>query len=415
VASNEIDHPILKPLPFDDRDGISPDEAAVLAVLSNPVLRFVRSRRGIAGAQVIQAGILPNPELIYAMGFPVGERSDSIPIPYTLGIGWEVTSLLTWSAREDAAEAHAGAVDLEVAWQEWQVSQSAKIHLVRLLFIQEEITAARAVEESLGSNLEVTRRALELGSASSLDLAAAESAQFEATARRLKLEEEQQAERSLLHRALGLPPESVVKLQEGSTPEIVPPPPATQALEGIEESRLDLVALRKGYESQEAKLRAAVRGSFPRIRLGVLMGRDTDSVRTVGFGISVELPFFDRNQGAVAQEEATCDALFEEYRVRLFDARHQVAQIVSQMESLGKRLALENDSLNALRRKTESLDAALERGSIASPAYYDARTDLALKEIEILELRRTLSELRIGLELATGRPYAPSASAIEGD
>ena len=377
MGANEIDHPILKPLPFDDRDGISPDEAAVLAVLSNPVLRFVRSRRGIAGAQVIQAGILPNPELIYAMGFPMGERSDGIPIPYSVGIGWEVTSLLTWSARKDAAEAHAGAVDLEVAWQEWQVSQSAKIHLVRLLFIQEEIAAARAVEESLRSNLEVTRRALELGSASSLDLAAAESAQFEATARRLKLEEEQQTERSLLHRALGLPPESVVKLQEGSTPEVVPPPPRTQALEGIEESRLDLVALRKGYESQEAKLRAAVRGSFPRIRLGVLMGRDTDSVQTVGFGISVELPFFDRNQGAIAQEEATCDALFEEYRVRLFDARHQVAQIVSQMESLGKRLALENDSLKTLRQRTALLDAALEGGNIASPAYYDARTSLA--------------------------------------
>ncbi|PYL22649.1 MAG: hypothetical protein DMF37_11705 [Verrucomicrobia bacterium] len=39
--------------------GIGPDEAAAIALYSNPALRAIRDRRGLAAAQLIQAGILP--------------------------------------------------------------------------------------------------------------------------------------------------------------------------------------------------------------------------------------------------------------------------------------------------------------------------------------------------------------------
>ena len=39
VQAKEIKHPLLKPIDFDIRNGLSPDEAAVLAVIANPKLR----------------------------------------------------------------------------------------------------------------------------------------------------------------------------------------------------------------------------------------------------------------------------------------------------------------------------------------------------------------------------------------
>ena len=48
-------------LSVDLRRGIGPDDAAAIALYSNPALRAIRDRRGLAAAQVIQAGILPNP------------------------------------------------------------------------------------------------------------------------------------------------------------------------------------------------------------------------------------------------------------------------------------------------------------------------------------------------------------------
>src|SRR4051812_34681584 len=59
VAASKLQHPILKPQILDLEHGLSPDDAAVLAVIANPSLRAERDRRNIAAAQLVQAGLLP--------------------------------------------------------------------------------------------------------------------------------------------------------------------------------------------------------------------------------------------------------------------------------------------------------------------------------------------------------------------
>src|SRR4051794_35819849 len=72
VAASDLHHPILKPLALDLERGLSPDDAAVLAVIANPSLRGERDRRNIASAQLVQAGLLPNPQLTAGLDFPRG-------------------------------------------------------------------------------------------------------------------------------------------------------------------------------------------------------------------------------------------------------------------------------------------------------------------------------------------------------
>src|SRR5437016_4750636 len=60
VRIAKLRHPLLPPITFDGSEGITPDQAAVLAVVLNPSLRAERDGRGIAQAQLIQAGLLPN-------------------------------------------------------------------------------------------------------------------------------------------------------------------------------------------------------------------------------------------------------------------------------------------------------------------------------------------------------------------
>ena len=72
VRGRDIRHPLLQPLVLDYRNGLSPDEAAVLAVLVNPSLRAERDRRALASAQLLTAGILPNPQLSAALDVPTG-------------------------------------------------------------------------------------------------------------------------------------------------------------------------------------------------------------------------------------------------------------------------------------------------------------------------------------------------------
>jgi hypothetical protein len=57
IAAAQLHHPLLAPVPLHLRSGLGPDQAAILAVILNPKLRADRDRRGLAAAQLIQAGI----------------------------------------------------------------------------------------------------------------------------------------------------------------------------------------------------------------------------------------------------------------------------------------------------------------------------------------------------------------------
>src|SRR6185436_15653821 len=109
--------------------------------------------------------------------------------------------------------------------------------------------------------------------------------------------------------------------------------------------RLDLLALKKGYDSQDAVLRAAILAQFPKATLGFNAARDTSDTRTIGLGATIDIPLFDRNQGVIATETATRQKLFDEYAVRVFEARSDVASAVVNIESLNAQLTAAQASL----------------------------------------------------------------------
>jgi len=175
VQAKSIRHPLLPPIDFHIEDGLSPDEAAVVAILANPKLRAIRDERGIAKAQLLQAGILPNPQVSYSFDVPTGGSTQGTINAYGLGLSWDVTSLLTRGPEVAAARAHASSVDLDVAWQEWQVAQGAKLHLLRLVCVRRELALEKQIEEARRREAALVRRAFALDVKTALDLSAAES------------------------------------------------------------------------------------------------------------------------------------------------------------------------------------------------------------------------------------------------
>jgi outer membrane protein TolC len=153
VKAREIHHPLLRSVNFDLRDGLSPDEAAILAVIANPHLRAVRDRKGLAQAQLLQAGILPNPQITYSLDIPMAGATQGTVKGYGLGLNYDIVALLTHNAKVDAAAKHLGEVDLDVAWQEWQVAQGARLHLFRLAILNRQLAVAQEEERSLEENV----------------------------------------------------------------------------------------------------------------------------------------------------------------------------------------------------------------------------------------------------------------------
>ncbi len=410
IKASQIKHPILKSIEFNDRDGLSPDEAAILAVLVNPRLRAIRDGQAIANSQLIQAKLLPNPQLSYSMDFPTGGNTDGTVNAFGLGLDWDVSSLIAHQQRIDTAKAHTDSVNLEIAWQEWQVAEAAKLGIYRLVIAKKRLVLAKQIKAEREKALKATTNAVEIGERNSLDLSVSNNAVEQAKLILLKASDKEHQEQFALNSILGLSAGKVIPLQQDiSLPLWQNIDSAAKAASGIENRRLDLLALKAGYQSQEAKVRAAVKSQFPRINIGLASQRDTDDLKTTGFGVGIELPFFDQNQGRIAIERATRQQLFDEYTLRLFDAQSKIASISSSLQYTRDQIGTIKASIPTLNHMIHSYEVAVKTGNADILSYYHILDDLYKKKFELLELENRQAQLSIAFEITSGR-YLPNSN-----
>lgn len=311
-------------------------------------------------------------------------------------------------------ETHRLAVEADIAWQEWQTAQAAKTAVFALVGLQARIAQQEQARQHLDQNTELIRTAVAGGTMTAKDLSAAESANRQAYAALLDLKKQAELQRLQLNRLLGLPPESVVRLSnEIELPSSFQPPATVRLLGEIEERRLDLIALRHGYDSQEAVLRAAALNQFPRISIGPMIGRDVDNIDTAGFGVGVILPILDHNQGNIAIEQATRQRLYDEYVNRLFETRSDVAMLLSRIRFLNDEIPATAEAEAELTELEASYRTALTDGQVDILTYYTAWNDMTASRMKLVMLKEQLAEAVVALELATGFYQIPKPTVRE--
>ena len=412
TAAAKLAHPLLPPIIIDGRDGFSPDEIAVMVVIVSPQLRALRAQRGVARAQVLQAGILPNPQLGYTVDKPRGNADPALINGKNLGLSWEVTSLLGQHDRIAGARATADALDLAIAWQEWTAAQDARLRAFRLLALRSRLPLLREAEHDYSEIAAASKLAADRGHRTLVELTAATEQWLAAQTARSTAEQDYAAERTALNLALGQSADTEVPLKPSAEfPEFPADLAAASLLDGIEKRRLDLVALGLGYESQEAGVRAAVKAQFPKIVLGFSRANDTSDVRTRSFGVTIDLPVFDRSQGAIAIAKATRQQLFDEYVARVAEARSTVGLILGKLAATRAQLQATAAALPQLEQLEASFAKALQTRNADVLAARDARSLLIGRRLEQDNLRQQLVELGVALEIATGRPLLNHRSA----
>jgi outer membrane protein TolC len=411
----DLKHPLLKPVPIDLRNGLTPDAAAIVAVITNPGLRSQRARRSLASAQLLQAGLLPNPSLDFTLDPVTGGNTQGAVTAYNVGVSWELTALISHDAKVAAARAQSKSVELDIAWQEWQFAQAARKAVFDLVALDAQSTEAQAVDQRLGENLNLIRQAVEQRARTILDLAAAEAASQKAHADFLATQRDLHHQRLMLNQSLGLDPDATVRIASIMLPSKLDVPSIQELTSGAENNRLDLQALRLGYQSQEQTLRAAVLAQFPKIVLGVHQARDNTNVISTGFGVAIDLPIFDQNQGNIATQRATRQQLFDEYASRIFESRATIAQVIDDIHSLTEQIAAAEAAIPSLQRLVQTYEAAVGQHNADVLSYYLAWNDLSQKRIDLLKLKQQLIDNQMALEIASGRylptPIAPAPAS----
>ncbi len=403
IQAKELRHPILKPLQIDFRDGLSPEEAAVEAVVANPDLRALRDQRGLAAAQLLEAGLLPDPVLSLSQDVPTGDNGPGLVTARTTQLSLDLTGMLTRGLKRRAAQSQQRAVDLEVAWAEWQVAEAAKLSVHRTLSLETLATLGKEAASLLADNLQTVEKSATLGGAPIGDVATARAA-FDAGQRNaLALGQLRDQERQSLNALLGFAPNTQILVEGPHGGRTWSHPPTEKDLVAGLDQRLDLVALQHGYESQDGRLRLAVWSQFPNIGLSLGRASDTSGIVTHGYGVGISLPLFNRGRGAVAVEEATRQQLHDQYLARLFHARQDLARILSDLRVITQLLAAAEGALPVMVSQSKASDAAFGKGSLDLVSRNQARLALLSQQGSVAGLQLSMEELRVALEIASGR------------
>jgi outer membrane protein, heavy metal efflux system len=403
-------HPRLRPIALDFSKPLTADELGVIAVLVNPELMAFRLRERVARAQVFAAGLLPDPVLsggaLWPVSAPASELSLGLVSAFDVGLSWAVAALATRPADLRVARAEAERARYDVAWQEWLVANQARLLGQRIASLERRQDVAERAASIAGQVLGLTRQNLQRGDATVEEVGLREVGYLDTRDRALALARQVATARQDLNRILGLPP--VDRLALAAAPVSLTPPADTATLFArARRERLDLAALRAGCLSQEARVYRAVLGQYPGVSLGVTRARDTTDIVSQGFSVSLDIPLFNRNRGAIAVAEATRDQLYGEYVARLHQTRADIATLLAELERLARQHALLSQELPGLVRAEEALAAAAEGRDVTLVSYETVRAARLDKELTLLGLEQAAAEAQQALRVAVGAPLGP--------
>ena len=334
---------------LDDALELSGVAAEADTAIPNPRLVGPRAEADARDALVDQARLGPNPEVSFEVENVAGSGAFSglKSTEYTLSVGLRFELGGKRSARIDAAEAQAGLASLR--------ADQATIDLARLVrerYLAAVAAAARVelAQDVVARNEELARIAgvlVEVGREPPLRAMRADAALAEARARLVEAEAESLSARTAL-----------ASLWGGGEPPLVPAqfpdilPPASLMFEATQSLPYRIARAESTAAGAEVDRQRSLRIPDPTVSAGVRrFGENGDHAFLVG--VSIPLPFRDRNQGNIAAAEAQSRAASAREAVVVADYEQAVAAAWARY--LGAEARVETLSQTSLPQAEEAL------------------------------------------------------------
>lgn len=402
-----------KPMTLDANTALSMHDFILLVLQNNPDLKVSRADRQLAKAQVLQAGLLPNPQLNGSYSYLLGGPGTFDA--WTAGITEDIRALVTLSAHEKGAQYDAMKVDAELLWEEWQTIGKARLLYIDIVEGTKQIELLTEAYDLLAEHYERDRQALSRGNITLTVMAPDLTALSDVHKQLDELNRQHREHISNLNALLGLSASVKLKLSGAVDFLGIDITVTERLLADLPNRRPDLVALQLGYNSQEQGVRVAVLSQFPVLNFGGNWGSDTSHVRTGGPQITLELPIFNHNQGNIAIEQATRQKLHDEFSNRVASAIGEAEASLVEQSFVERQLDATKAHLNDAELVGTSADVGFKNGDIDARTYIDLVMVRVNKKQELVTLEQTLLEQQVALAtlLGVGMPEVKMTTEVE--
>lgn len=370
------------------------------AVVHNPDLVAMRAQHSVAEAQLMQAGVLPNPSVSASASSVLAGAG--VVTALSVGVMQDLKSVLLRESKQASGQASVQALDARILWQEWQVMTQARLLAVALIEGGHQMAVLATTVAVLDERVTREARAVAQGDLTLALLTPDQAAASDAHRQMDDLARQLAARRQELSALMGVRSDAVWLLEDRLEIPKVDADALREARETLASRRPDLLALQWGYAAQEERLRGAVLAQFPSLLIGINAGRDTSDVRTLGPQLSFDLPIFDRNQGAIANETATRQQLYDEYVARLASAQNDLTTLLARQQQLRAQVEALGGRLVALQKSAEQAEAAFHRGDLDLRSYVELKMAAQSRALEKMGMEQALLEGQVAMAALAG-------------
>ena len=314
TLQTRVDELLAKPLTVDD--------AIQLALFNNRGLQAEYHELGIAEAELVQAGRLPNPGIAFARKSQGGE----VELEWLLAINLaRLIAIPLFMEVESRRFAH---TQLRVSLQMATLAADTRKAYIRALAAEETVRYMRQVMQAAEASAELARRMQQVGNFNKLQRAREQGFYADAALNLARAEQAQHATRERLTRLLGLWGAQT----QFSLPERLPDlPKSVVDLTDLErlalEQRLDVRAAKLAADQTAKNLGLTRTTRFINVlEVGGIYNTYNDAPSQRGYEIAFELPLFDWGDARVAKAEAIYMQAVDRAAQTAIDARSQVRE-----------------------------------------------------------------------------------------
>lgn len=401
---------------WDGRSPLSVESAVAMALRNNREVRSQVEQIAASRADLVQAGLLPNPIVGLTLRFPFD------PVSGGTFVGAQVvqsfTALWLRDGKVKAADARLNQTVLDVSDKALRLVADVRSTHSRIVFGQ------RAVSLS-DENLATIRRSIESlgarvrgGEGTTLDVNRAKQQLAKAEADRAVVVRDLAKERRRMLELIGFAGEGA-EWSAAATDGAVAGAPidegAVIALAGSQ--RLDVAAARSIVEAQRANLSVEEGSRLKDFGLGADFERSESGEKSIGPVVEIGIPIFDTNQARIARAGSLARAALASYEATVHRAVREARVAWVELDSASRLVAQYRADVLALSERNLTLaESALKAGQADVTVLLEAQRELIDARRALNDLEREEALARVALEQAVGGRIAipQAASPAQG-
>lgn len=370
-----------------------------------------------AHARAVSAGIqvaseYPNPQFSFAPGYNTSSPAGESPWIFDYALSFPIPTAGRRAAAIRQARALSTAADFEVAGAAWQVRNRLRSRLLDLYAAGQQVALLRqqAANQRETSNLLQARYASgEISAPAWLEARSAYQAIQYALA---SAKTRETTARAALAAALGMPAAALQGMHfafnEFTRPLGVAPKAAVQRNALL--NRADILAALARYAASQYALQREIARQYPSLQIGPGFRWDQGQDKW-SLGISISLPIFNHNQGAVAAAEARRREAAAQFQVVQNRVIAQVTQAIAAYRGARDSLSLVRQAADSAAQAAQAVTAQFKVGETDALALFFARQTAlrsALAHLKALIRAQTaLTRLENALQQPLNSTHAP--------